>query len=158
MTLILCVDDRGGLLFNRRRQSQDRLVRQDMLRLCGEQPLAVSPYTARQFSPEDHLKVTQEPGEEDIFFLEDLPPRPFLERAEKLVLYHWNRVYPGDVHIVLPPQGWRLEEQVEFPGYSHEKITREVYTDETPEHSSSVPAFAGVHAALCLRRDASGER
>ena len=122
MTLILCVDDRGGLLFNRRRQSQDRLVRQDMLRLCGEQPLSVSPYTARQFSPEDHLKVTQEPGEEDIFFLEDLPPRPFLERAEKLVLY------PGDVHIVLPPQGWRLEEQVEFPGYSHETITREVYS------------------------------
>ncbi len=128
MTLILCVDDRGGLMFNRRRQSQDRLVRQDMLRLCGGRPLAVSPYTARQFEGEDHVKVTETPGEEDIFFLEDLPPQPFLERAKKLVLYHWNRAYPGDVRIVLPPQGWRLEEQTEFPGYSHEKITREVYT------------------------------
>ena len=128
MTLILCVDDRGGLLFNRRRQSQDRLVRQDMLRLCGEQPLAVSPYTARQFAPEDRVKVVDQPGEEDIFFLEDLPPQLFLERAEKLVLYHWNRAYPGDVHMVLPPQGWNLEEQVEFPGHSHETITREVYS------------------------------
>ena len=128
MTLILCVDDRGGLLFNRRRQSQDRLVRADMLRLCGERPLAVSPYTARQFAPEDRVKVVEQPGEEDIFFLEDLPPQPFLERAEKLVLYHWSRVYPGDVHIVLPPQGWNLEEQVEFPGHSHETITREVYS------------------------------
>lgn len=127
MTLILCVDDRGGLMFNRRRQSQDRLVRQDMLRLCGEKPLAVTPYTARQFDPEDHIKVTEQPGEEDLFFLEDLPPQPFLERAEKLILYHWNRGYPGDVRIDLPPQGWKREEQVEFPGYSHEKITREVY-------------------------------
>lgn len=128
MTLILCVDDRGGLMFNHRRQSQDRLVRGDMLRLCGGRPLAVSPYTARQFEPGDAIAVTEEPGEEDTFFLEDLPPQPFLERAEKLVLYHWNRAYPGDVRIVLPPQSWRLEEQTEFPGYSHEKITREVYT------------------------------
>ena len=29
MTLILCVDDRGGLSFNGRRQSQDRRVRED---------------------------------------------------------------------------------------------------------------------------------
>lgn len=128
MTLILCVDDRGGLMFNRRRQSQDRLVRQDMLRLCGERPLAVSPYTARQFAPEDPVKVTETPEEEDVFFLEDLPPEPFLERAQKLILYRWNRTYPGDVRIALPPQGWKLEEQAEFPGYSHEKITREVYT------------------------------
>lgn len=128
MTLILCVDDRGGLMFNHRRQSQDRLVRQDMLRLCGSLPLSVSPYTARQFAPEDSVKVTEEPGEEDIFFLEDLSPQPFLERAKKLVLYHWNRVYPGDVRIALPPPGWKLEEQTDFPGYSHDKITREVYT------------------------------
>ena len=128
MTLILCVDDRGGLMFNRRLQSQDRLVRQDMLRLCGDRALAVSPYTARQFAPEDRIEVTEMPGEEDIFFLEDLPPQPFLERAKKLILYCWNRVYPGDVHIVLPPQGWELKEQMEFPGYSHDKITREVYS------------------------------
>ena len=128
MTLILCVDDRGVLMFNRRRQSQDRLVRADMLRRCGGQPLSVSPYTARQFAQEDHLKVTGEPGEADCFFLEDLPPQPFLERADKLILYHWNRVYPGDVRIALPPPGWKLEEQAEVPGHSHDKITREVYT------------------------------
>lgn len=128
MTLMLCVDDRGGLMFNRRRQSQDRLVRRDMLRLCGGKPLAVSPYTARQFAPEDGVKVTQEPEAEEVFFLEDLPVEPFLERAQTLILYHWNRVYPGDVHIALPPRGWRLREREDFPGYSHETITREVYT------------------------------
>ena len=31
MTLILCVDDRGGLSFNGRRQSQDRRVREDQI-------------------------------------------------------------------------------------------------------------------------------
>ena len=31
MIAVVCVDDRGGMLFNRRRQSQDRLLRQDLL-------------------------------------------------------------------------------------------------------------------------------
>lgn len=128
VTLILCVDGRGGLLFHRRRQSQDRLVRQNMLSLCGGKPLAVTAYTARQFRAEDGVKVVEQPGEEDIFFLEDLSPQPLLEQADKLILYHWNRAYPGDVRIQLPPKGWKLTERTEFPGYSHEKITREVYT------------------------------
>lgn len=35
MTLILCVDDRGGLSFNGRRQSQDRRVREDLLTMAA---------------------------------------------------------------------------------------------------------------------------
>lgn len=91
MILILCVDDRGGLMFNRRRQSQDRLVRQDMLHLCGARPLAVSPYTARQFGPEDGVKVVEQPGEEDIFFLEDLSPSPFWSSGQA----HFVPLEPG---------------------------------------------------------------
>ena len=40
MTLILCVDDRGGLSFNGRRQSQDRRVREDLLPTLTPQDLA----------------------------------------------------------------------------------------------------------------------
>ena len=50
------------------------------------------------------------------------------ERIENLILYRWNRHYPADLHLPreLPEQ--RLLVQVtEFPGFSHENITREVY-------------------------------
>ena len=35
MTVIVCVDDRGGMRFHGRRQSRDRLLCADVLRLCG---------------------------------------------------------------------------------------------------------------------------
>ena len=36
MTLAFCVDDRGGLSFNRRRQSRDRAVSADLLSQAGD--------------------------------------------------------------------------------------------------------------------------
>ena len=39
MTAIICMDDKNGILFNRRRQSQDRLLREDLLRETGSSPL-----------------------------------------------------------------------------------------------------------------------
>ena len=36
MIAVVCIDDKGGMLFNRRRQSQDRLLREDLLREAGE--------------------------------------------------------------------------------------------------------------------------
>ena len=47
--------------------------------------------------------------------------------AEELVLYRWNRSYPGDVTFPWPLTGWTLAETAYFPGTSHEKITEEVY-------------------------------
>jgi len=35
MIAVVCVDDRGGMLFNRRRQSQDRVLRGDLLALAA---------------------------------------------------------------------------------------------------------------------------
>ena len=49
------------------------------------------------------------------------------EGAEELVLYRWNRSYPGDVTFPWPLTGWKLVETADFPGTSHEKITEEVY-------------------------------
>ena len=50
-----------------------------------------------------------------------------LERADRLVLYRWGRHYPADRRLDLPPAGWRLEGQTEFPGRSHDMITKEIY-------------------------------
>lgn len=135
MILMVCVDDRGGMLFNHRRQSQDRVLRAQLLQTVGDAPLLVNAYTARQFSPEEQsrLRVLENPLDEagcgEYCFWESSSPAPWEDRMEALILWKWNRVYPGDVFLGIPlaDHGWTLTETREFPGSSHEKITMEVY-------------------------------
>ena len=44
MKLILCVDDKGGLAFNHRRQSRDRVLNERILMHCGMHRLWISQY------------------------------------------------------------------------------------------------------------------
>ena len=59
--------------------------------------------------------------------MEDRPLAPHLDRLEGLVVYRWNRAYPADVHLDLDLSDFRLESGQDFPGSSHETITREIY-------------------------------
>ncbi len=134
MILALCVDDKNGMAFNGRRQSMDRLLRADLLETAGEKPVWMSPYTARQFHPapanlraaEDFLERAG-PGE--LCFAEFPPLAQVLGRAEGLLLYRWNRVYPADRYLDFDPAaaGFRLVQTWEFPGSSHKMLTKEVY-------------------------------
>lgn len=131
MILVCCVDDRGGTMFNGRRQSQDRLLRADLLAMTAGKKLWMNDYSRKQFTdaPENSLTVDEdflakaECG--DYCFAEGVDIAPWLSRVERLVLYRWNRVYPFDRQLDLPP--WRLTETVDFPGSSHKTITKETY-------------------------------
>ena len=125
MTLILCVDDRGGLSFNGRRQSQDRRVREDLLTMAAGGALWMDDYSRRQFTERDPAARAAEG--DGLCLLELQDPEAALERADRLVLYRWGRHYPADRRLDLPPAGWRLEGQTEFPGRSHDMITKEIY-------------------------------
>ena len=130
MDLIVCVDDKMGMSFGGRRQSMDRLLREDLLALTQGAALWMAPYSAKQFETlpenarvaEDFLEAA---GEGDYCFCElQLPQKP----EGSIILYRWNRHYPADRFF---PEEWlqcrNLKESREFPGNSHEKITREVY-------------------------------
>ena len=55
-------------------------------------------------------------------------PAPWLDRLEEVRLYRWGRVYPADVWLGLDlADGWALVSQEQFPGWSHDTITKEVY-------------------------------
>lgn len=119
------------MLFNRRRQSQDRLLREDLLRETGGAPLWMNAYSARQFAPPpENLRVADDfpsqagPGE--YCFFEDVDPVPWLEKAEMVILYHWNRRYPADRYFPQPLVGWSVKRTEDFAGFSHEQITKEV--------------------------------
>ena len=132
MIAAVCIDDNSGMLFNHRRQSQDRILREDLLREAAGGPLWVNAYSAKQFKePPDGLRVSPdflaEAGPGELCFVEDQDLSPWAERLEKLIVYRWNRTYPADTWFSLPLEGWRLERTAEFAGSSHEKITKEVY-------------------------------
>ena len=63
------------------------------------------------------------------FFAEEVPSEELLEQTKRIVIYRWNRHYPADIRWEpdLAAMGFVLKETAEFPGTSHEKITREVY-------------------------------
>jgi hypothetical protein len=52
---------------------------------------------------------------------------PVADRIEELVIYHWNRKYPADFKLDLPYKKWKKQSKEEFAGFSHEKITKEIY-------------------------------
>ena len=124
MTLMVCVDDKMGMAFNRRRQSRDRAVIEDMVRLAGGKPIAMAEKSRELF---EGAGCAVEEGAA-FRFIEFEAPSAYAERAETIVLYRWNRRYPADLRFDIDLSRYTLTETVEFPGHSHEKITREVYS------------------------------
>ena len=124
MTLIVWAGKNGEMLFNKRRCSRDKAVVAEILSAYGEQ-LCVSPYSAGLFEGCRVVSALSEVGD-GVLFLEDLPLSPALAEAEKLIVYRFDRVYPADLRLTVP-QSFTLTESTEFAGFSHEKITREVY-------------------------------
>ena len=127
MTLSICLDDRNGLQFNKRRQSRDAAVLEDIRsRLSGK--LLIAPFSEKLIR-EAEIPYVLPPETAEDFFCEDVPDESLLEKCKKIVIYRWNRHYPADVKWEpdLASMGFALAATTEFPGKSHEKITREVY-------------------------------
>lgn len=132
MIAVVCVDERNGMLFNGRRVSRDRLVCEDILHSCSGY-LWMEPYSASLFAqmPQEQLRVeTQflEKAEDGAWcFVEREPLSPYLQKLEQIVIYHWNRHYPADTYLDISLKDWTLVSTEEFAGYSHPKITKEIY-------------------------------
>lgn len=129
MHLIVCVDQNNGMSFNRRRQSRDRTVPEDVMKMAQGAMVRMEEVSASLFSAYGGIMVSSDFLEAaqagDYCFAERLP---LPEAPETLILYRWNRVYPADVFLPYDLREWTLRACSEFPGYSHECITKEVYT------------------------------
>lgn len=127
MTLYICLDDRNGLQFNNRRQSRDSAVLEDIRSQCAGK-LLIDPFSEKLIR-EVEIPYVLPPETAVDYFVEDIPAQEVLEKTSKIVIYRWNRHYPSDIRWEpdLESMGFALKETTEFPGTSHEKITREVY-------------------------------
>lgn len=131
MHLIVCLDERGGMAFNHRRQSRDRAVAADILAHLAGQPLWLAPASAALFGEAAPLRVAEDvlaqAPDDACCFVETGPLAPYAARIDRLTVYRWHRHYPADVHFDLPLEKWRLVSARDFAGHSHETITREDY-------------------------------
>lgn len=142
MTVITALEDRGGMRFNNRRLSRDRVVTADLLQTARNHRLLYYPCSEDLFeNPSDcgtapdkeagpvlveSADALSEAGPDDYVFLEDRNPDSS-SGVSSCVLYLWNRRYPADLYFTFDYHAMKLTEQCDFPGFSHEKVTKEVY-------------------------------
>lgn len=131
MKVIICVDNEMGIAFNHRRQSRDRILTEDVIKMT-ESALFCAPYSKTLLAAHPHLIVCDNPledaGQGDYVFAEMLSLSAYAEKTDTLILYRWNRTYPSDRTFDLDLSRFTLISSENFVGYSHEKITKEVYT------------------------------
>ncbi len=129
MTLILCVDKNFGLMFNKRRQSRDSIVIEDIIKNLQGEPLFVSEYTAKLFDSAPFTLCQDFTDIEGICFVEDKYDNSLLEKAEKVIIYNWGRAYPGDVtmNVAYLKSNFTLNEVATMAGTSHNEIIKEIY-------------------------------
>lgn len=132
MTAIVCIEDRGGILFLKRRVSRDREVYRDI----AENYIKVymTSYSLPLF---DGVKINtgvrllpiSEGERGEVCFVESGEIADNIHKISRLVIYRWNRTYPSDVKLGFEPEemGFKRVSTTELVGYSHEKITKDIY-------------------------------
>lgn len=133
MHIIVCLDNKNGMLFNKRRQSKDALLRLKMLETVGKNCLLMNEYSAKQFEEDCTVTVSEKFLEAaqkgDFCFVENTDILPFKSEVENVIVYRWNRDYPSDAKF--PAEQFlntrKLVKRTDFKGSSHPQITEEIY-------------------------------
>ena len=119
MKLIVCLDNKNGLCFNKRRQSQDRRLR-DFINF----------YTYELYKDFKNAVVCEDflsrAKADDYCLLETCSVKEDEEKIRELFIFRWNKVYPADTYFDLDLSLWNLAELEELEGSSH-SITKERY-------------------------------
>ena len=132
--IIVCLDDDGGMLFNRRRQSRDSKVIDDIIQTIRDKNLYITKFSEALFKDRQiNLHISEKPWEnadkDDFCFIENADTGEFINEADAVTIYRCNKKYPADVYFNMSKlySCFTLSETCEFNGSSHEVITKEVY-------------------------------
>lgn len=137
MIVIVCLDDKKGMMFNHRRQSRDQAVTDRIQKICAGKTLWMNPYSDKLYGGLEGMEIVVEndflslAGSGEICLVESDCLMPFIEKIEQVIIYRWNRTYPADIYLDLDLSQWERKERNEFPGTSHEKIAEEIYERRT---------------------------
>ena len=133
MILIVCLDDRNGMLFNNRRQSRDDRVITKILEITHSSKLWMNNFSQALFQAMNNKNLQidddflHKAGTGEYCFAENVDPSSYEDQIEKIYIFRWNRHYPSDFYFTLSLSKYKLIASSESMGSSHEKITLEVY-------------------------------
>lgn len=135
MKIIICIDDKNGMMFNKRRQTKDSAVRKDISEMVTTSRIWMNAYSAKQFySESDRMNIAIDEGfmdkaENDYCFVENILLKPYISQIQQIIIYYWNRQYPADLFfdIDVKTSDWEMIQQKQFIGTSHDKIRKEIY-------------------------------
>lgn len=146
--MIVCIplDDNNGMLFNNRRQSQDKVLREHLLKECEGNILWMNEYSSKQFEvplPENIVvdeEFLDKASEEAYCFVENMSLVKYTDRINRIIIFRWNRTYPADMYFDIPlAEGkWSIISSEDFEGFSHKVITKEVFKNEGQEGKHSI--------------------
>ena len=130
MKLIVCLDDKNGMMFNHRRQSRDIILCERII-ASATSKIYMNAYSAKIFPESERVVVCEDflskADNEDFCFCESAPDT--LDNVTEIIIYRWNRLYPADVRFGfnLEDEGFALVSAEEFIGNSHPTITEQIF-------------------------------
>lgn len=136
ITVALCIDPRGGMMFNNRRQVKDSEIISDVIARFGARAVFIAPYSARLFEGAAGVTVCSDPIKEctdgGLCFVEDPALLSECADVETLVIYTWGTPYPADKYIPFEPAsiGFKKLSKEKLSTSIHKKVTREVFRKE----------------------------
>lgn len=131
MKIVCCIDNNYGMTFNNRRVSRDRNQISNLLELLNGEKIYITDFSKDIIDSENSIFVTLDElnnlKDTDYFFDENILPSKLKNVLSNIILYKWNRDYPSDLKFDIDLSKWNLVESMDFKGFSHDKITREIY-------------------------------
>ena len=133
ITVAVTVDDNMGIAFNKRRQSRDIRMVEDLCQMTDGK-IYVSSYSATLFdNMSDKIEVVNDPLGEckdgSTCFIEATYIGQYKDDIKTLIVYRWNRSYPSDkkLDVVLECGEFSKLSTLDFTGNSHDVITKDIY-------------------------------
>ena len=132
-TVIFCVDTRGGMAFNNRRQIKDRQIIADLVKRFGSGGVFIGEYSARLFEGYDNVTVSADPiadcADGASCFIESPELLESISHCDTVVIYTWGLPYPADrfFEVDLVSLGFKRISKDKLATEIHNKVTREVY-------------------------------
>lgn len=112
MIVIVCLDDKKGMMFNHRRQSRDQAVAERIQKICTGKKLWMNSYSDKLYGNLEGMEITINAdflslaGRGEFCLIESECLASFHEKIEQIIIYWWNRTYPADVYLDLNLSMW----------------------------------------------------
>lgn len=129
MKIIVCVDKSNGMMFNNRRQSQDKVLISKIIELSSGYDLLTSSYSSNLFNEYDNVISSDDfllqANSDSFCFIENTDI--LKSDVDEIYIFNWNRDYPADKYFDFDLEGFKRIKKEDFVGNSHKKITLEIY-------------------------------